>query len=62
MKQALGSYYKWTFRREQAAVKALRAVLQELEGSNPFSSDSYLPAHIVEAVKAALVEYERGEP
>jgi hypothetical protein len=34
---------------------ALRAILREVEGRRPYSADSYLPAHLVELAKAALI-------
>jgi hypothetical protein len=42
---------------------ALQAVLTECGGGQkPHSSDSYLPAHIVDAVRAAAVAAEGGAP
>lgn len=34
---------------------ALRAILREVEGRRPYSADSYLPAHLIELAKAALI-------
>lgn len=34
---------------------ALRAILREVEGKRPYSADSYLPAHLIDLAKAALI-------
>jgi hypothetical protein len=34
---------------------ALRAILREVEGPRRYSADSYLPAHLAELARAALI-------
>lgn len=34
---------------------ALRAILREIEGPRRYSADSYLPQHLVELARAALI-------
>jgi len=34
---------------------ALRAILREVEGPRRYSADSYLPQHLVELARAALI-------
>lgn len=34
---------------------ALLAILREVEGKRPYSADSYLPDHLVQLAKAALI-------
>ncbi|MFZ2219800.1 MAG: hypothetical protein WAV85_14115 [Rhodoferax sp.] len=41
---------------------ALRAILAEVTpGTRPYSSDSYLPAHLIDAAKAALASQDEAE-
>ncbi|WP_288379803.1 hypothetical protein [uncultured Massilia sp.] len=41
-------------------VEALRSVRLEVDGADPFSADSYLPAEIMDRVNAALATALRG--
>lgn len=44
------------------AIDALRAILAELTpGNRPFSSDSYLPDHLLDQARAALAEHDRKD-
>ena len=45
-----------------ALSEALRAILAEVTpGTRPFSSDSYLPDHLVEWARLALAEHDRQD-
>ena len=41
---------------------ALRAILQEVApGTRPFSGDSYLPDHLVQAARLALADHDQAD-
>ena len=44
------------------AIEALRAIIEEVAGaSQPFSADSYLPAHLIHDARMAIEQYERDQ-
>ena len=45
-----------------SAIEVLRAILEEVAGaSQPFSADSYLPAHLIHDARQAIEQYEREQ-
>ena len=45
-----------------SAIEALRAILEEVAGiSQPFSADSYLPAHLIHDARQAIEQHEREQ-
>lgn len=47
----------WHLTDEEAAMlEALKAVLAECDGPDRYSLDSYLPAHLVDKVRAAIAQ------
>ena len=43
-----------------SAIDVLRAIVEEILGaSQPFSADSYLPAHLINDARQAIEQYER---
>lgn len=43
-----------------SAIEALRAIIEEVAGvGQPFSADSYLPAHLIHDARMAIEQYER---
>ena len=45
-----------------SAIDALRAVVEEVAGaSQPFSADSYLPAHLIHDARQVIEEHERNQ-
>ena len=44
------------------AIDALRAIIEEVAGvGQPFSTDSYLPAHLIHDARQAIEQYEREQ-
>jgi len=45
-----------------SAIDVLRAIVEEVSGiSQPYSTDSYLPAHLVHDARTAIEQYEREQ-
>ena len=45
-----------------SAIDVLRAIVEEVAGiSQPFSTDSYLPAHLIHDARQAIEQYEREQ-
>ena len=48
--------------RAMSAIEVLRAILEEVSGARPpFSTDSYLPAHLIHDARQAIEQYEREQ-
>ena len=44
------------------AIEALKAIVEEVAGaSQPFSADSYLPAHLIHDARHVIEEHERKQ-
>ena len=45
-----------------SAIDALRAIIEEVSGARPpYSTDSYLPAHLIHDARQAIEQYEREQ-
>ena len=45
-----------------SAIDVLRAIIEEVSGaSQPFSADSYLPAHLIHDARQVIEEHERKQ-
>ena len=45
-----------------SAIDALRAIVEEVSGAGqPYSTDSYLPAHLIHDARQAIEQYEREQ-
>ena len=43
-------------------IEVLRAIVEEVAGaSQPFSADSYLPAHLIHDARQVIKEHERNQ-
>ncbi len=44
------------------AIDVLRAIVEEVAGAcQPFSTDSYLPAHLIHDARQVIEQYEREQ-
>ena len=44
------------------AIEALKAIVEEVAGVRPpYSTDSYLPAHLIHDARQAIEQYEREQ-
>lgn len=45
-----------------SAIDALRAIVEEVAGhGQPFSADSYLPAHLIHDARRVIEQYDRNQ-
>lgn len=45
-----------------SAIEALRAIIEEVAGvGQPYSTDSYLPAHLIHDARQAIERHEREQ-
>ena len=55
--------HQLTTHPDNSPADALRLILAEVTpGTRPYSSDSYLPAHLIDAARAALETHDQTDP